>query len=92
MAEHRRNPTHEIPSKNHLHQALAHGLRHDASRCGDAGRAGRLAKTAILSAGTDDYARVAMLCAFEKKYRLLGAVDHNAQRRAENRGPMTPES
>ncbi len=51
-----------------------------------------LAKAAIVSKSIDDYARVALLRAFEKEPRLLAAVDHIAQRCARNRGPMTAVS
>lgn len=51
-----------------------------------------LAKAAIVSKSIDDYARVALLRAFEKEPRLLAAVDHIAQRRAKSAGPMTAES
>jgi hypothetical protein len=51
-----------------------------------------LAKAAIVSSSIDDYARVALLRAFEKEPRLLAAVDHIAQRRARSAGTMTAES
>jgi len=51
-----------------------------------------LAKAAVVSHSIDDYARVALLRAFEKEPRLLAAVDHIAQRRARSAGPMTAES
>ncbi len=51
-----------------------------------------LAKAAIFSSGIDDYARVALLRAFEKEPRLLSAVDHIAQRRARSIGRMAAES
>jgi hypothetical protein len=51
-----------------------------------------LAKAAIFSSGIDDYARVALLRAFEKEPRLLAAVDHIAQRRARSIGRMAAES
>ena len=51
-----------------------------------------LIKAAISSSGIDDYAKVALLRAFEKEPRLLAAVDHIAQRCARNRGPMTAVS
>jgi hypothetical protein len=46
-----------------------------------AARSQPLAKAAIVSKSIDDYARVALLRAFEKEPRLLAAVDHIAQRR-----------
>ncbi|AJE49500.1 hypothetical protein P73_4785 (plasmid) [Celeribacter indicus] len=46
-----------------------------------AARSHPLAKAAIVSKSIDDYARVALLRAFEKEQRLLAAVDHIAQRR-----------
>ncbi|KKN39167.1 hypothetical protein LCGC14_0746040, partial [marine sediment metagenome] len=57
-----------------------------------AARSYPLAKAAIAIHSIDDYARVALLRAFEKEPRLLVAVDHIAQRRARNTGPMTAES
>ena len=51
-----------------------------------------LAKAAIVSHSIDDYARVALLRAFDKEPRLLAAVDHIAQRRAKSAGPMTASS
>ncbi|WP_289040847.1 TniQ family protein [uncultured Aliiroseovarius sp.] len=57
-----------------------------------AARSHPLAKAAIVSKSIDDYARVALLRAFEKEPRLLAAVDHIAQRCARNRGPMTAVS
>jgi hypothetical protein len=51
-----------------------------------------LIKATISSSGIDDYAKVALLRAFEKEHRLLAAVDHIAQRRARSKGPMTAES
>lgn len=54
-----------------------------------AARSQPLAKAAIVSKSIDDYARVALLRAFEKEPRLLAAVDHIAQRRARSKGPMT---
>ena len=44
----------------------------------DAARSRPLVKAANPSSGIDDYARVALLCAFEKERCLLGAVDHIA--------------
>nr|BAH89328.1 transposase TniQ [uncultured bacterium] len=58
----------------------------------DAARSRPLVKAAISSSGIDDYARVALLRAFEKEPRLLVAVDHIAQRRARSTGPTTAES
>jgi len=55
-------------------------------------RGGPLAKAAIVSSSIDDYARVALLRAFEKEPRLLAAVDHIAQRRESSIGPMAVES
>ena len=57
-----------------------------------AARSQPLAKAAIVSKSIDDYARVALLRAFEKEPRLLAAVDHIAQRRTKSAGPMTAES
>ena len=57
-----------------------------------AARSQPLAKAAIVSKSIDDYARVALLRAFEKEPRLLAAVDHIAQRRAKSAGPMTAAS
>jgi len=57
-----------------------------------AARSHPLAKAAIVSKSIDDYARVALLRAFEKEQRLLAAVDHIAQRRARSKGPMTAAS
>ena len=57
-----------------------------------AARSHPLAKAAIVSKSIDDYARVALLRAFEKEPRLLAAVDHIAQRRAKSAGPMTAAS
>ena len=57
-----------------------------------AARSHPLAKAAIVSSAIDDFARVALLRAFEKEHRLLAAVDHIAQRRARSKGPMTAES
>ena len=50
-----------------------------------------LAKAAIVTHSIDDYARVALLRAFEKEPRLLTAVDHIPQRRARSIGPMAAE-
>lgn len=55
----------------------------------DAAQSRPLIKAAISSSGIDDYAKVALLRAFEKEQRLLAAVDHIAQRRARSKGPMT---
>lgn len=57
-----------------------------------AARSHPLAKAAIVSHSIDDYARVALLRAFEKEPRLLSAVDHIAQQRARSTGPKTAES
>lgn len=57
-----------------------------------AARSRPMAKAAIVSSSIDDYARVALLRAFEKEPRLLAAVDHIAQRRARSIGPMAVES
>lgn len=57
-----------------------------------AARSRPLAKAAIVSSAIDDFARVALLRAFEKEHRLLAAVDHIAQRRARSKGPMTAYS
>ncbi|MCZ4258415.1 TniQ family protein [Sulfitobacter sp. G21635-S1] len=57
-----------------------------------AARSHPLAKAAIVSFAIDDFARVALLRAFEKEHRLLAAVDHIAQRRARSKVPMTAES
>ena len=57
-----------------------------------AARSHPMVKAAIVSSGIDDYAKVALLRAFEKQPRLLAAVDHIAQRRARSEGPMTAES
>ena len=57
-----------------------------------AARSHPLAKAAIVSSAIDDFARVALLRAFEKEPRLLAAVDHIAQRHARSKGPMTAES
>lgn len=57
-----------------------------------AARSRPLAKAAIFSSGIDDYARVALLRAFDKEPRLLAAVDLIAQRRARNTGRMTAKS
>lgn len=57
-----------------------------------AARSQPLAKAAIVNKSIDDYARVALLRAFEKEPRLLAAVDHIAQRRAKSAGPMTASS
>lgn len=57
-----------------------------------AARSHPLAKAAIVSSAIDDFARVALLRAFEKEHRLLAAVDHIAQRHARSKGPMTAES
>jgi hypothetical protein len=57
-----------------------------------AARSRPLAKAAIVSSAIDDFARVALLRAFQKEHRLLAAVDHIAQRRAGSKGPMTAES
>ena len=51
-----------------------------------------LVKAAISSSGIDDYARVALLRAFEKEPRLLAAVDHIARQRAKSIGAMAVES
>lgn len=57
-----------------------------------AARSRPLAKAAVVSHTVDDYARAALLRAFEKEPRLLATVDHIAQRCARNRGPMTAVS
>ena len=57
-----------------------------------AARSHPLAKAAVVSHSIDDYARVALLRAFEKEPRLLAAVDHIAQRCAKSAGPMTAVS
>lgn len=57
-----------------------------------AARSHPLAKAAMVSLGIDDYARVALLRAFEKEPRLLAAVEHIAQRRARGIGPMVAKS
>ncbi|WP_306045179.1 TniQ family protein [Nioella sp. MMSF_3534] len=57
-----------------------------------AARSQPLAKAAIVSKSIDDYARVALLRAFEKEPRLLAAVDQIEQRRAKSAGPMTAAS
>ncbi len=57
-----------------------------------AARSHPLAKAAIVSKSIDDYAKVALLRAFEKEPRLLAAVDHIAQRRARSKSPMTAAS
>jgi len=58
----------------------------------DAAQFRPLVKAAISSSSIDDYARVALLRAFEKEPRLLAAVDLIAQRRARSIGPMAAES
>ena len=58
----------------------------------DAAQSRPLIKATISSSGIDDYARVALLRAFEKEHRLLAAVDHIAQRRARSKIPITAES
>jgi hypothetical protein len=58
----------------------------------DAAQSRPLVKAAISSSGIDDYARVALLRAFDKEPRLLAAVDHIARQRARSTGPMTAES
>ena len=57
-----------------------------------AARSHPLAKAAIVSSAIDDFARIALLRAFEKEHRLLAAVDNIAQRRARSKGPMKAES
>ncbi len=57
-----------------------------------AARSQPLAKAAIISKSIDEYARVALLRAFEKEPRLLAAVDHIPQRRATGAGLMTGKS
>ena len=57
-----------------------------------AARSRPLAKAAIVSHSIDDYARVALLRAFEKEPRLLAAVYHITQRRAKSAGPMKASS
>jgi len=57
-----------------------------------AARSRPLAKAAVVSHTVDDYARAALLRAFEKEPRLLATVDHIAQRCARNRGQMAVES
>ncbi len=57
-----------------------------------AARSRPLAKAAFVSHSIDDYARVALLRAFEKEPRLQAVVDHIAQRRARSKGPITAES
>ncbi|MDE4193164.1 TniQ family protein [Phaeobacter gallaeciensis] len=57
-----------------------------------AARSHPLAKAAIVSHSVEDYARVALLRAFEKEPRLLAAVDRIAQRRAGSIGPMAAAS
>jgi hypothetical protein len=44
-----------------------------------------LVKAAMFSTGLDGYARVALLCAFEKEPRLIAAVDQIALRNREER-------
>jgi len=51
-----------------------------------------LVKAAISSSGIDDYARVALLRAFDKEPRLLAAVDYIARQRAKSIGAMAVES
>jgi hypothetical protein len=46
-----------------------------------------LVKAALFSADVDDFARVALLRAYEKESRLIVAVDHIAWRRAQRSGP-----
>lgn len=58
----------------------------------DAARSRPLVKAAISSSYIDDYARVALLRAFEAEPRLLAAVELIAQRRARNIGRMAVES
>jgi hypothetical protein len=58
----------------------------------DAAQFRPLVKAAISSPGIDDYARVALLRAFEKESRLLAAVENIAKRRARSKDPMTAES
>ena len=58
----------------------------------DAAQSRPLVKAAISSSGIDDYARVALLRAFDKEPRLLAAVDLIAQRRVRRIGPMAVES
>lgn len=57
-----------------------------------AARSHPLAKAAIVSSAIDDFARVALLRAFEKEHRLLATVDHIAQRRPRSKVTMTAES
>lgn len=58
----------------------------------DAAQSRPLVKAAISSSGIDDYARVALLRAFETEPRLLAAVDHIARQRAKSIGTMAVES
>jgi hypothetical protein len=57
----------------------------------DAAQFRPLVKAAISRSGIDDYARVALLLAFEKEPRLLAAVDLITQGRARSIGPMEAE-
>lgn len=57
-----------------------------------AARSHPLAKAASVIKSIDDYARVALLRAFEKEPRLLAVVDHIALRRARSAGPVTAAS
>jgi len=57
-----------------------------------AARSHPLAKAAIVSHSIDDYARVALLRAFETEPRLLATVDLIAQQCARSTGPKTAES
>lgn len=58
----------------------------------EAARSRPLVKAAISSSCIDDYARVALLRAFETEPRLLAAVDLIAQRRVRRIGPVAVES
>ena len=58
----------------------------------DAAQSRPLVKAAISSSGIDDYARVALLRAFDKEPRLLAAVDYIARQRAKSIGAMAVES
>jgi hypothetical protein len=58
----------------------------------DAAQSRPLVKAAISSSGIDDYARVALLRAFETEPRLLAAVDYIARQRAKSIGAMAVES
>jgi hypothetical protein len=58
----------------------------------DAAQSRPLVKAAISNSRIDDYARVALLRAFETEPRLLAAVDLIAQQRVRRIGPVAVES